>query len=811
MKLLSIHLHPFAGVDDRRHQFTDGSQAILAENEYGKSTIYLALRHALFTPTNLTPAKLRDNFGKLFPRGAGGTTDHCSVTLEFDCGGRKYTLRKTWSSARNGSTSRLDGDGISLVDPLGVQSKLDELIVHGESTYTKVLLLEQDALIKTRDALGESPEIINGSITTVVARVEGEWDLHKLRESAEAEFDSISGRWDMVNRCPQRDRGRFRNIDDPWLNGVGTVLKCYYAHGRAGRELADRVMHEVAYDRLRDKIAAHIRSIASHERARDECAALVETLRLRDEITRLQRERQRLEEARVGWPDQEKALASLTADLDRNRRDRAALAVEQAHATRRGELPGIEAARDQANDHIRSHELRAAEFREEFGGWPNDIGRRIEDLTRAIDDDTLTLSEKLLRVSISAPRAAAIGVRLGMAEPTTIALDAGVGQTREARGRVEFEVEGVRIVVESGEVEVSELVGRIERNQASLASALASIGVPDSATARKRLAQRVEAERQLADLAKRLEEGNLVKELERLHEQEATIRALPESRPLETVRAERDRLEQERVDLESGRSAAETRIEWWKREFGIERTDQLLGRYDRCVRELAALEAQVDKLPPAPEGDMDLESARSWLENLADQLKTEIAEKHQAQLDLKEVETGIRSNPATTDELESRFDDTLRAFEEAEARLHGLHRLSTALGAALVAEDRYAGLTTRVREIFGELTGGRYDMVDAERGVPTGVRAGAVEFSFDQLSQGAKGTLAFAIRLALAESYLAQAPGFLVLDDPFVDLDPERLALAMRAVRNFAERTRTQIVLLTCHPAQKQLFDKPLA
>ena len=35
--------------------------------------------------------------------------------------------------------------------------------------------------------------------------------------------------------------------------------------------------------------------------------------------------------------------------------------------------------------------------------------------------------------------------------------------------------------------------------------------------------------------------------------------------------------------------------------------------------------------------------------------------------------------------------------------------------------------------------------------------------------------------------------------------------VAVRAVRDFAERTRTQVVLLTCHPAQKQLFDQPLA
>ena len=181
MKLLSIHLHPFAGVDDRLHQFTDGSQAILAENEYGKSTLYLALRHALFTPTNLTPGKLRDNFGKLFPRGAGGTTDHCSVTLGFESGGLRYELQKTWSSARGRSASILRGPDFMLTDPDTVQKRIDEMRVHEEAAYTQVLLLEQDALIRTRAELEAKPAVVDGSIANVIARVEGEWDLARLR------------------------------------------------------------------------------------------------------------------------------------------------------------------------------------------------------------------------------------------------------------------------------------------------------------------------------------------------------------------------------------------------------------------------------------------------------------------------------------------------------------------------------------------------------------------------------------------------------------------------------------------------------
>ena len=89
MKLCRIQLHPFGGVVDRNCDLHEGLNIVEGPNEFGKSTLNNALWHALFTPTNLTPANLRKTMGRWFPKPTG---DHARVTLEFEAQGQKWNL-----------------------------------------------------------------------------------------------------------------------------------------------------------------------------------------------------------------------------------------------------------------------------------------------------------------------------------------------------------------------------------------------------------------------------------------------------------------------------------------------------------------------------------------------------------------------------------------------------------------------------------------------------------------------------------------------------------------------------------------------
>jgi len=75
---------------------------------------------------------------------------------------------------------------------------------------------------------------------------------------------------------------------------------------------------------------------------------------------------------------------------------------------------------------------------------------------------------------------------------------------------------------------------------------------------------------------------------------------------------------------------------------------------------------------------------------------------------------------------------------------------------------------------------------------------GKTSLPTELLSQGTLGSLALATRLALAELYLKDDNGFLVMDDPFTDMDPDRRKAAAVALSSFAKER--QVLLFTCHP-----------
>jgi uncharacterized protein YhaN len=60
--------------------------------------------------------------------------------------------------------------------------------------------------------------------------------------------------------------------------------------------------------------------------------------------------------------------------------------------------------------------------------------------------------------------------------------------------------------------------------------------------------------------------------------------------------------------------------------------------------------------------------------------------------------------------------------------------------------------------------------------------------------------------LALAKIYLEEMEGFLVLDDPFTDMDPARRIAAGRCLGEFAKRC--QVLFFTCHPEHRRELEE---
>jgi exonuclease SbcC len=160
----------------------------------------------------------------------------------------------------------------------------------------------------------------------------------------------------------------------------------------------------------------------------------------------------------------------------------------------------------------------------------------------------------------------------------------------------------------------------------------------------------------------------------------------------------------------------------------------------------------------------------------------------------------------SVEELDAQRGDAEARFASILARAKAVERVAAAVEAVAGSDDGiFAGLADEVARRFSTLSLGAHPNVVMRDRLPKAVRtATGVELPWEWLSAGAKDLLGLAVRLAMAGVVIGDSGGFLLLDDPLVDLDPERQAGAAAVLREFAVQRQT--IVFTCHPAHAQLL-----
>ena len=155
--------------------------------------------------------------------------------------------------------------------------------------------------------------------------------------------------------------------------------------------------------------------------------------------------------------------------------------------------------------------------------------------------------------------------------------------------------------------------------------------------------------------------------------------------------------------------------------------------------------------------------------------------------DAQELETALREKQERLTVLQDEYDAialAMEALERANATLQ--NRFSPALG-------------ERAAELFGALTGGKYNKVLLDRTFRALVDEDGASVSRDAalLSQGAADQLYLAVRLAICDLVLPAEKSIpLVLDDALINFDDTRCANALELL--LRESEKRQILLFTC-------------
>jgi uncharacterized protein YhaN len=792
MKILRIRLHPFGGVADRTRDLHDGVNVIEGPNEFGKSTLNNALWHALFTPTNLPPGGLKKVMGRWYPRPGG---DHSRVTLEFESGGRTWTLQKTWGA---GASSVIQSNGsAAIAEPAEVQKQLLELVHRNEATWRHVLFVGQAQLARTMQDLKDQSKEIDDiqPLIAGAAAIPGDISPDKLAAAIDERIEGHFSHWDISTGGPEKGKG----IDKPWANKIGSQLAAYYAMETVRRDLKNVRGYEEQVDEVNAKIIGLLSKIEVNRDFVTTGRGLKDGLAgrggLEEKIRRLGREQTDLKAVLVDWPGADKVISGKEAELEGIKATLQSLADELKNAKKRADAEQMKLAHGKL---VEARELWNTEVKRlsESKSVSTELLVELKRLEKEISDLRIKIEAQKLSAKIESEASASVTIVRGTDAPETLTLSAAGLWEGQADGKLIVELHDMKISVESGTGDMNALFVQLEKAIQRRHETLVTLGHESLSSAE---AADINHQKCVRDESRRKElytAALMTRTEEEWASEMAALEALPETRSVATLEAGQATAVRNEAKLTLDIQEERKKIVNWITEHTD--LDTLMTKILAKTGELNAAKLELDGLPPLPEG---FSSVSDYLAVLREKERGQSeAEDKLSELKIEQAKLSGGAPGHTAEELRDELESKEREFQRKQAIGQALLRIRKKFQEVVAssgAEDPMQGLASAVAGHFKNLTCGRYDGVKLDGATPIEI-SGALVLETALLSQGTLGSLALATRLALAELYLDGMEGFLVLDDPFTDMDPARRRAAEHCLGEFAKRH--QVIFFTCHP-----------
>jgi exonuclease SbcC len=472
----------------------------------------------------------------------------------------------------------------------------------------------------------------------------------------------------------------------------------------------------------------------------------------------------------------------------------------------------------------------------------------IQSVGQAFDEARLKVEALELRLDIAAERDLAVDIIAG--EPAG-ELRAAAGQTVTTRGdgQVKIHLPGIATLTISGPAgNATEWRARLGNRRKELNALLAAYGVSAWQELSQRVRQRdaLSAEIALVDAEYRVALGadtaaELSERAHRLETQQGEILAAEPSwgaaspdlgrlkdhisaRKTERAQAQGQAMakwqaaESRRAEAERAAASATAARETNEKSFdaaveeiaklesdgrsAAERQDELSTRRRECEsaeENLRAIDTALAALP------VDVPDRLEALNNRIRQLESDIQQAREAYKQDEAVarallQQGPYTSLASAEEQVKQLEDDKTA---EKLRLESIRRLKTAIedakakvlaGISEPVEKRAAAILERIAaRPFASIQLG--DGLELKSVRPDGCKEAA---PVEHMSAGEKEQIYFATRLALAEVLSEGERQALVLDDPLVNTDPDRLLRILELIHEKSDRL--QFVILSCHP-----------
>jgi DNA repair protein SbcC/Rad50 len=796
MIVRKARLRPFGPVVDRELSFSPGLNVVLGPNEAGKSTLFQAIRMCLLVTTKLTKPGLEKYVAPYLPL-AGGDF----IRVDMECAGPEgeWSLSRRWGSSPG---SRLAVGAAAFSEEGAVIDRLARLLPATPGAVHSILMTRQSELAGTLTSLRD--EKAGGALTDLADLLRktvldtGGVSVDRFLALLKQRIAGAFSHWDEAARGPEKGRG----MERPWQREVGTVLEAWYAWQRV------RAAAQAARDAEAgiDAVNAKLRQNGERLRAREGFVSA------HAEAARDARDRRALEAERAAGAGEARTLAEAAAEWAR--KEPAAAELERSIAEADAARPGLEKEKEAARRAEDARGLREKSLRVQARIRQLDEARGKKAAAKAVerkDVDALRRAcgeaERLeagmsaLSVTIAGRREVELVVQEDFGPESRRKLAPGQTAGFSGAARVRIVHPDMEIEARSGDAGAATAAGRLAEARRTRDDLLASLGVadPDAADLALRAYESLAAEETIA--ARSLADELGAETVEAFTARIAALGPEERTRPLATVTEELTKLDMRRDERVRELEAARRRLGELRDAHGT--VEAIMEKLAAArLREKAAAE-KLASSAPLPEGFTDAaaflrehEAAQQDLAGLREERIRLEGEKERLQGALPDQ---------SAEELAVQERDAEEACRAALRRGEALRRVDAAAAALLGGADAvFDGLRGPLERSLALMTGGRHGRVRLEGALPTAVIDDPdIAVPWDLLSAGTKDSLALALRLAMAERFISGSDGFLMMDDPLVDMDPERQAAAASALKAFAEGR--QLILLTCHPTTARL------